>query len=125
MLPMLHRLGGLESPLGNDAAAESRRPLDRAQRGRALGETLFEHGDFAGALRELVAAWNVPFITASMARGVVPDSDENCVNAARSMALANADVVLVFGSPLNWQLHFGQPPKWSSDATFISCFLNK
>jgi len=72
-----------------------------------------------GPLRELVAAWNVPFITASMARGVVPDSDENCVNAARSMALANADVVLVFGSPLNWQLHFGQPPKWSSDATFI------
>lgn len=32
------------------AWSESRRPLDRAQRGRALGETLFEHGDFAGAL---------------------------------------------------------------------------
>lgn len=72
-----------------------------------------------GPLRDLIAMWNVPFITASMARGVVPDNDENCVNAARSMALSNADVVLVFGSPLNWQLHFGEAPKWSADARFI------
>ena len=70
-------------------------------------------------IRDLVSAWDVPFITASMARGVVPDSHENCVNAARSMALSKADVVLVLGSSLSWQLHFGEPPKWSSDARFI------
>lgn len=70
-------------------------------------------------IRELISAWNIPFITASMARGVVPDSDGNCVNAARSMALSKADVVVVLGSPLSWQLHFGEPPKWSPDARFI------
>lgn len=70
-------------------------------------------------IRELMSAWNIPFITTSMARGVVPDSHDNCVNAARSMALSKADVVLVLGSPLSWQLHFGEPPKWSPDARFI------
>jgi len=72
-----------------------------------------------GPIRKLIETWNVPFITASMARGVVPDTDENCANAARSLALSKADVVLVLGSPLNWQLHFGEPPKWSEDARFI------
>lgn len=70
-------------------------------------------------IRTLVSAWDVPFITASMARGVVADSHENCVNAARSMALSQADVVIVLGSSLSWQLHFGEPPKWSSDVRFI------
>lgn len=54
-----------------------------------------------------------------MARGVVPDSSPYCMNAARSLALSQSDVVLVLGNPLNWQLHFGEPPKWSEDVKFI------
>ena len=79
-------------------------------------------------VRKLISAWNIPFITASMARGVVSDSHDNCVNAARSMALSKADVVLVLGSPLSWQLHFGEPPKWSPDARFLlidNCVSNR
>lgn len=70
-------------------------------------------------LRDLVDTWKVPFISASMARGVVPDSSPYCANAARSLALAKADTVLVLGNGLNWQLHFGEAPKWSKDATFV------
>ena len=69
--------------------------------------------------RNFVKAWKMPFISSSMARGVVPDSDPMCVNAARSLALSKADVVLILGSPLNWQLHFGEPPKWSKDVKFV------
>jgi len=35
------------------------------------------------------------------------------------MALAHADVVVVFGARLNWQLHFGEPPKWSAGVKFV------
>lgn len=70
-------------------------------------------------LRVLVDEWSIPFITASMARGVVPDSSKLCVNAARSLALSKSDLVIVIGASLNWQLHFAEPPKWSEDAKFI------
>ena len=30
-----------------------------------------------------------------------------------------ADVVLVVGARLNWILHFGEPPRWNPQATFI------
>ena len=76
-----------------------------------------EHAE--ACIENLVNTWKVPFITSSMGRGVVPDSSEYCANAARSLALSKADVVLVLGSPLNWQLHFGEPPKWSKHAMFI------
>jgi 2-hydroxyacyl-CoA lyase 1 len=71
------------------------------------------------SVRKMIDALRVPFITSSMARGVVPDSSEYCANAARSLALSKADVVIVLGSPLNWQLHFGEPPKWSDQARFV------
>jgi 2-hydroxyacyl-CoA lyase 1 len=70
-------------------------------------------------LRALVAATGLPFLATSMGRGVVPDEDARCANAARSAALAGADVALVFGGRLNWQLHFGDAPKWAPGVKFI------
>ena len=49
-------------------------------------------------LTELVAATGLPFLATAMGRGVVPDSHPGCVNAARSLALAKADVAIVFGA---------------------------
>ena len=40
----------------------------------------------------------LPFLATAMGRGVVPDTHAGCANAARSMALANADVAIVFGA---------------------------
>ncbi len=70
-------------------------------------------------LRALVAATGLPFLATSMGRGVVSDEDARCANAARSAALAGADVALVFGGRLNWQLHFGAAPKWAPGVKFI------
>lgn len=50
------------------------------------------------ALRALVDATGLPFLATAMGRGVVPDSHPNNVNAARSLALAQADVALIFGA---------------------------
>ena len=54
-----------------------------------------------------------------MGKGVVPDSHPLNVAAARSTALAGADVVLLLGARLNWILHFGNRSKWRTDVTFI------
>lgn len=70
-------------------------------------------------LRHFIDRWQMPFIAMPMGRGVIPDDHALCTNAARSKALLEADVVLLFGARLNWQLHFGMPPKWSASVKFI------
>ena len=50
------------------------------------------------ALRELVDRSGAPFLATAMGRGVVPDTHAACANAARSLALARADVAIVFGA---------------------------
>jgi 2-hydroxyacyl-CoA lyase 1 len=70
-------------------------------------------------IRNLVDSTQIPFLPTPMGKGVVPDSHLLNVAAARSTALANADVVLLFGARLNWILHFGKRPKWREDVTFI------
>ena len=50
------------------------------------------------ALRQLVDQAGLPFLATAMGRGVVPDTHAASANAARSMALAKADVAIVFGA---------------------------
>lgn len=50
------------------------------------------------SLRELADKTGLPVLATAMGRGVVPDSHPNTVNAARSLALAKADVAIVFGA---------------------------
>lgn len=90
----------------------ARRPLLVIGKGAAYGRA-------EASLRALVAATRVPFLPTSMGRGVVPDDDGACAGAARGAALAGADVAVVFGARLNWQLHFGDPPRWAPTVKFI------
>ncbi|CUS20960.1 LAQU0S02e02322g1_1 [Lachancea quebecensis] len=75
--------------------------------------------DSAQQIRSFVDEFQLPFLPTPMAKGVVPDSHALNVSSARSLALKSADVVLVLGARLNWILHFGEAPKWKSDAIFI------
>lgn len=54
-----------------------------------------------------------------MGKGLLPDTHPLCISAARSAALARADVVLVVGARLNWILHYGRQPKWAENVKFI------
>jgi 2-hydroxyacyl-CoA lyase 1 len=72
-----------------------------------------------GALRAFVDGRGIPFIATSMGRGVVPDDHARCANASRAAALAGADVALIFGARLNWQLHFGDAPRWDPAVRFV------
>ena len=41
------------------------------------------------------------------------------VSAARSLALARADVVLLVGCRLNWMFHFGEAPRWNDGVRIV------
>ncbi|KQK03262.1 2-hydroxyacyl-CoA lyase [Brachypodium distachyon] len=70
-------------------------------------------------IQKLVDTTGIPFLPTPMGKGVVPDVHPLSATAARSLAIGQCDVALVVGARLNWLLHFGEPPKWSKDVTFI------
>ncbi len=69
-------------------------------------------------VKEFVEATSIPYLPMSMAKGVLPDTHELCVSAARSLSLSNADVVVLLGARLNWLLSNGEKP-FRSDAQFV------
>jgi oxalyl-CoA decarboxylase len=70
-------------------------------------------------IRAFIEATGLPFLPMSMAKGLLPDNHPASVAAARSLALREADVVMLVGARLNWLLGHGEAPQWNSDAKFI------
>jgi oxalyl-CoA decarboxylase len=54
----------------------------------------------------------MPYLPMSMAKGLLPDTHEQCASAARSFVLPEADVVLLIGARLNWLLSHGKGKTW-------------
>jgi oxalyl-CoA decarboxylase len=50
----------------------------------------------------------------SMAKGLLPDTHEQCASAARSFVLPGADVVMLIGARLNWLLSHGKGKTWGA-----------
>ena len=69
------------------------------------------------ALRELVDVLSVPFSTSAIARGALPDNHPLCVNAIQWIAQSQADVVVLLGARLDWNLRYGE--QLAPDATLI------
>ncbi len=91
---------------------EARRPLIVIGKGAAYARAEDD-------VRRLVEQTGIPFLPMSMAKGVLPDGHPQSVAAARSLALGEADVVVLLGARLNWLLGHGRAPRWSPDARFI------
>jgi oxalyl-CoA decarboxylase len=100
----------IERALGVLARAE--RPLVILGKGAAYAQA-------DGDIRAFIESTGVPFLPMSMAKGVLPDDHPQSAAAARSYALAQADVVMLIGARLNWLLGHGKSPQWSSSAQFI------
>ncbi|KAG7271275.1 hypothetical protein CRUP_034748 [Coryphaenoides rupestris] len=81
------------------------------------------YGRAEGPLRDLVERSGLPFLPTPMGKGVLPDDHPNCVAAARSRALLQADVILLLGARLNWILHFGLPPRFNPHVKIIQVDL--
>ncbi|MBL8515096.1 MAG: oxalyl-CoA decarboxylase [Betaproteobacteria bacterium] len=69
------------------------------------------------AIRELVESTGIPYLPMSMAKGLLPDTHEQCASAARSFVLPEADVVLLIGARLNWLLSHGKGKTWGGKSS--------
>ena len=94
---------GIEAIASMLAGAE--RPLILIGKGAAWADA----GD---ALTRLVDL-GIPYVASPTARGVVPDDNAMCMNAARSAALAGADTILMAGGRFNWIFQFGKAPRFA------------
>ncbi|MEJ0028406.1 MAG: oxalyl-CoA decarboxylase [Rhizomicrobium sp.] len=70
-------------------------------------------------IRAFIEKTGIPFLPMSMAKGLLPDDHPLCAAAARSLALKEADVVMLVGARLNWLLGHGKSPQWSPAAQFV------
>src|SRR5213592_1159101 len=62
-------------------------------------------------IRSFIEKTGIPYLPMSMAKGLLPDTHEQCAAAARSV-LADADVVMLVGARLNWLLSHGKGKTW-------------
>ena len=95
-----------------DLLGKAQRPLIILGKGAAYAQA-------DAAIRAFVEKSGVPFLPMSMAKGLLPDNHPQSAAAARSLALAQADVVLLIGARLNWLLGHGRSPQWSEETRFI------
>lgn len=70
-------------------------------------------------LLEFINKNELPFLNMAMAKGVVSDNHDLCVNAARAMSLGNADLIMLIGARLNWLLANGNHPPFSETYKLI------
>lgn len=70
-------------------------------------------------IRRFLNHARIPFLPTPMGKGIMPDSHLLNAASARSLALKQADVVLILGAKLNWILHYGESPKWNDSVKII------
>lgn len=69
-------------------------------------------------IKELVETYKIPYLSMSMAKGLMPDNGEYSALSCRSTIMEQADVVMVIGARINWMLSFGKG-KWNKAGKFI------
>ena len=92
-----------------DLLVSAERPLVLVGKGAAWAD--------AGPAIQSLVDLGIPYVCSPMARGTLPDDHPNFSNAARSRALQNADVIVMFGGRFNWI--FGMGRRFAKDATIV------
>ena len=95
-----------------DVLQSAKNPLVIIGKGMA-----FSHAE--DEVRAFIERTQLPFLASPMGKGVMPDDHPLSVGAARSLALAQADVVFLMGARFNWIMHFGLPPRYNKDVRVI------
>ena len=75
-------------------------------------------------LRKLVADFGVPFMATPQGRGAVPEDHPLSFIAARSVALREADVVLLIGTRLNYVVSHARAPRFNPEGKLIQVDLD-
>jgi acetolactate synthase-1/2/3 large subunit len=108
--------GWVES--GADGLEAAGRALAAARRPVLMAGTGLYWGMGEAALRRLAEALGIPVFLNGLARGCLPADHSLAFSRARAAALAEADVALIVGVPLDFRLGFGAA--FAPEATLIS-----
>jgi acetolactate synthase-1/2/3 large subunit len=71
------------------------------------------------ALVDLAEHAGLPVFTNGMGRGAIPAGHPAAFQLARGLALREADLVLVLGTPLDFRLGYGRAPAWADGARLV------
>jgi acetolactate synthase-1/2/3 large subunit len=74
------------------------------------------------ALQALSAASKAPFFLNGMARGGLPQNDPNLFGRSRKLAMAQADVIVIFGTPFDFRVEYGRA--FGPDAKIVQVDLD-
>jgi acetolactate synthase-1/2/3 large subunit len=66
----------------------------------------------------------MPTFVNGMARGSIDPESEYFLNRARTPPLQRSDCVIVFGTPFDFRLGYGQPPKFNEEAEVLQVDLD-
>lgn len=69
-------------------------------------------------IKTLIETYKIPYLSMSMAKGLMPDKGEYSALSCRSTIMEQADVTIVIGARINWMLSFGRG-KWNPAMKFV------
>lgn len=110
----------IASPVAPNADAVKRAVsvLSQAKRPAILLGKGAAYAQVDDKIKALVETYNIPYLSMSMAKGLMPDEGPLSALACRSTIMEQADVVMVIGARINWMLSFGRG-HWNPDVKFI------
>jgi len=124
-LPQTAPLASPPRPAGDPRAIEAAAALLRAaERPCVLVGTQIRWSPDREAVRRAADAIEAPFYLNGMARGALPYEHPSLFSRSRKFALANADVVLVFGTPFDFRVDYGREGTWAKDAKIVQVDLD-
>ncbi|WP_242337972.1 MULTISPECIES: thiamine pyrophosphate-binding protein [unclassified Anaeromyxobacter] len=93
--------------------------LARAERPVLLGGSSVWWDDGVDALARLATRSGIPVYLNGMGRGCLPPDHPSAFQLSRKEALAQADVVVVVGTPLDFRLGYGTEPTFAPGARVV------
>ena len=75
-------------------------------------------------VREFADRVQAPFFLNGMARGALPAAHPGLFTRSRRQALAESDVVFVFGTPFDFRVDYGRPGTWNPTAKVVQIDLD-
>jgi acetolactate synthase I/II/III large subunit len=124
-LPMTAPMTEPPRPSGDPRAlAEAERLLAAAERPTFLVGSQIRWSPAREAVREAADAIGAPFYLNGMARGGLPQNHACLFSRSRKTALAESDVVFVFGTPFDFRVDYGRFPTWAQDGKIVQVDLD-
>ncbi len=106
------------------ALEEATKLLEGAQRPMAIVGSQLRWSRDKDSLRAFLAKYELPTYLNGMARGALPLEHPCFMSRSRKTALAQADVVLMFGTPFDFRVNYGRTGTWAADVKVIQIDLD-